>query len=158
LSGLITVNGQPGQFLSSFRPGGSESDGVLGAGLQWDIGPLTLGATFRSPGYKISSSALVTYESTILTAQSPSSAFMRDDTGAFQYKHPLAASLGIAARFGDVQVEADVRYHAASGTYPLYTPGKPLQVVTQDAGGATTATTQQLSPVPYGADQVFNVS
>src|SRR5262249_49393146 len=117
LSGLTSFGGQSGEFLSSFRTRGAEWDGVFGAGVQWDIVPgLTAGAGFRTPGVRISSSVLVTYESGILTPPTASSSFLRDQAGAFEYRLPVQASLGIAWHSGAFQIEGDVRYHAATGT------------------------------------------
>ncbi len=159
LSGLVTVAGQPGQFLSSLRGGGNEWDGVIGAGVQWDVTPRwTIGAAVRSPGLRITAGSLVTYESSILTSPGPTSAFFRDDTGRFEYKEPFAASLGVAARFGDAQLEADVRYHAGTGTYDLYRSSAQLQVLTHNPGGSTSSSAQPMSPITYAGKRVWNGS
>jgi hypothetical protein len=159
LSGLTSVNGQPGQFLATMRAGGNEWDMVLGVGVQWDVvAGLTLGAVIRSPGIPIGNGSLVTYESSVLTAQSPTTSFLRDDQGTFAYKLPLEASLGVSYRFGSAQLEGDVRYHEATGKYDFWRPSLPLRVTTLNPNGTTTATTQGLAPVTYEATRVWNAS
>jgi hypothetical protein len=159
LSGVITTGGSSGQFLSTLRANGEEWDLVFGAGVQWDVSArLRVGALVRSPGLRIASGSLVTYESSVLAATlPPQTSFFRDDTGAFQYKLPLEASVGIACDFGHAQVEADVRYHDSVATYDFYRTNVPLQITTLSAG-TTSVTTQPLPPFQYSARRVVNVS
>src|SRR5262249_26835722 len=85
-SGLLSLGGQPAQFLSTIRANDSEWDIILGLGAQWDIvGGLTIGVLVRSPGFRLTSSSLVTYESSLLTT-TPVVSFFRDENGEFRYK------------------------------------------------------------------------
>ena len=159
LSGLLTGADQPGQFLSTLRAYGNEWDGIVGAGLQWDVlAGLTMGFTVRSPGLRMSAGSLVTYESASVTPQSPTTSFLRDEGGHFEYKQTLQTSLGIAYRFGGAQIETDLRYHAGTGSYEFYRPNSLLQVTSQNPAGGATTTTQPLSPIRYDASPVWNVS
>jgi hypothetical protein len=160
LSGLVTENGSPGHFLGSIRASGNEWDMVFGIGVQWDVmAGLTLGAVVRSPGIRLTSSSLVTYESSEIAPGEPAmSGFFRDDAGHFAYRLPLEASAGIAYRFGAAEIEADVRFHDATGRYDFYRSSVPLQVTTQFANGSTSASTQPAPTLTYAARRVVNAA
>ena len=129
-SGLLSLAGQPGQFLSTLRATGNEWDVIFGLGAQWDILPaLTLGVLVRSPGLRIGNGSLVTYESSLLRPGAPTTSFFRDQNGQFQYKQPWEASLGIAYRFGVAELEADLRFHDAVSSYSFYHSNEPLQIL-----------------------------
>jgi hypothetical protein len=160
LSGLVAVGGNPGQFTSSLRASGNQWDMVFGLGVQWDVvAGLTLGAVVRSPGIRVTSGSLVTYEATeLVPGQAPTSAFFRDETGRFEYRLPLEASFGIAYRFGGAQVEGDLRFHDATGGYDFFRPSVPVRVTTQNPDGSTSASTQPAPTLRYAARRVFNAS
>ena len=158
-SGLLSLAGQPGQFLSTLRATGNEWDVIFGLGAQWDILPaLTLGVLVRSPGLRIGNGSLVTYESSLLRPGAPTTSFFRDENGQFQYKQPWEASLGIAYRFGVAQLEADLRYHDALSSYAFYQSSVPLQVVVQNPDGTTSASTQPIPTFTYSARRVYNAA
>jgi len=162
LSGGVTDStGNPGQFVSTLRANGNEWDMVFGVGVQWDVlAGLTVGATIRSPGIKLTSSAVVTYESSQLASvstQQTNATFLHDESGQFEYKLPAEVGIGIAYRFPNGQVEADLRYHDAVSRYDFYRPSAPL-LVTSQTGSTTTQSTQPLAPITYAARRVFNGS
>jgi len=158
-SGLLSLAGQPGQFLSTLRATGNEWDVIFGLGAQWDILPaLTLGVLVRSPGLRIGNGSLVTYESSLLRPGAPTTSFFRDENGQFQYKQPWEASLGIAYRFGVAQLEADLRYHDALSSYAFYQSSVPLQVVVQNPDGTTSTSTQPIPTFTYSARRVYNAA
>lgn len=157
LSGGISPDGQPGQFLSTLRTDGSDSAVVFGIGAQVDVAAgLTVGALVRPPGIRIGGSSLVTQESTLVQAASATSTFFRDDQGTFQYKMPLEASVGLAYRFGAVELEFDLRYHDAVSQYDFYRSAVPYQVFTQRPDGTASVTTQPPPLVKYSSRRVYN--
>jgi hypothetical protein len=160
LSALVSENGSPGQFVGSIRSSGNQWDMVFGVGAQWDVvAGLTLGAVVRSPGIRVTSGSLVTYEASVIAAgQTATSAFFRDENGRFEYKLPLEASFGIAYRFGSAQVEGDLRYHDATGTYDFYRSSSTVRVTTQHPDGSTSFSTQPAPTLSYSARRVFNAS
>lgn len=158
LSGATSPQGQAGQFLSTLRTNGTDNAIVFALGAQWDVAPgLTVGALVRPPGLRLGGSSLLTQESSFVQATTGSSTFtfFRDDAGTFQYKLPLEASMGVAYRFGIVELEFDLRYHQAVSQYDVYRSNVPYQVLTQTAG-ATTTTTEPPPVVTYAARHVFN--
>jgi hypothetical protein len=158
-SGQVSVGGQPGQFLSTLRASGDEWDVLFTLGAQWDIVQgLTVGALVRSPGLRIGSGSLVTYESSILSPNAPTTSFFRDENGQFQYKQPWEASLGIAYRFGIAELEADLRYHDAVSSYAFYQSSVPIQLLVQNPDGTTSTSTQPIPTVNYSARRVYNAA
>ena len=159
LSGQLSLGGQQGHFLSTLRATGDEWDMIFGFGAQWDIVKgLTLGVVVRSPGVRIGNGSLVTYESSFLRPSSPTSSFFRDQNGQFQYKQPWEASLGIAYRFGVAELEADLRYHDAVGSYAFYQSSVPVQLLVQNPDGSTSTSTQPLPTTTYSARRVYNAA
>jgi hypothetical protein len=159
LSGLLSLGGQPGQFLSTLRANANEWDVLFTLGAQWDIAQgLTLGVLFRSPGLRLGGGSLLTYESSLLRPAAPTSSFFRDENGQFQYKLPWEASLGIAYRFGNAELEADLRYHDALSSYALYQSSLPIQIVVQNPDGTTSTSTQPAPTPTYSARRVYNVA
>jgi len=158
-SGQLSLGGQPGQFLSTLRANGNEWDVLFTLGVQWEvIRGLTLGALVRSPGLRIGSGSLLTYESSFLRPNAPTSSFLRDENGQFQYKQPWEASLGIAYRFGVAELEADLRYHDAVGSYTFYQTGVPIQLVVHNPDGTTSTSTQPAPTVTFSARRVYNAA
>ena len=159
LSGVTTLSGQPGQFLSTLRANGSVYHLVLSAGAQWDVtSQLKVGALVRTPGMRLLSSSLMTYESAVERPGAATSAYFRDEGGAFQYKLPLEASAGVAYRLGPVEAEIDVRYHGSAGQYTMYRSTSPLVVQAQNPNGTTTTSTEPFPPIQYSSRQVVNVA
>jgi len=158
LSGNTSPAGQPGQFLSTLRANGSDYAILFTFGAQWDVlAGLTVGAVVRPPGIHVGATSLVTQESSFVQPTSGTSTYFRDENGAFRYKLPAEASLGVAYRFTNVEFEIDVRYHDAVSQYDFYRSKVPYQVLTQ-ANGTTSFTTQPPPVVTYAARRVFNVA
>jgi len=158
-SGQVSIGGQPGQFLSTLRASGDQWDMIFTLGAQWEIvHGLTVGALVRSAGLRIGSGSLLTYESSLVRPVAPTSSFFRDENGQFQYKQPWEASLGIAYHFGDVELEADLRYHDAVSSYAFYQSSVPLQLIVQNPDGTTSTSTQPIPTVSYSARRVYNAA
>lgn len=159
LSGDTLSSGQPAHFLSTLRASGSIYHLVLSAGAQWDVTPqLKVGALVRAPGLRLGASSLVTYESAVERPGATTSAYFRDESGAFQYMLPLELSAGVAYRLGPVQAEIDARYHRSAGQYTLYRSTHPLIVQTQNPGGTTTTSNEPFPATQYSSRQVLNVA
>jgi hypothetical protein len=159
LSGLLSLGGQPGHFLSTLRAEGDEWDVIFTLGAQWEIlRGLTVGALVRSSGLRIGSGSLLTYESAFLRPDAPTSSFFRDENGQFQYKQPWEASLGIAYHFGIAELEADLRFHDAVSPYAFYHSDVPLQILVQNPDGTITTSTQPAPSITYSARRVYNVA
>lgn len=157
VSGQLNSPSGPDFFLSSIGTSGTEWDVVPGLSAQWDVWPwLTVAARGSAPGVKLGSSSLVTYQGNEPRPGASISYFFRDDGGAFRFKRPWDASAGVAFRFGPTQFEADVRYHAAIGTYDLYRSTKPLEVITHHPDGTTTSSSTAGPTLVYAAQQVTN--
>jgi hypothetical protein len=158
-SGLVSLSGQPAQFLSTIRASGNQLDMIFVLGAQWDIvGGLTIGALVRSPGYRLGGGSLVTYESGFLHPTTPTFSFFRDENGQFRYKQPWEASLGIAYRFGIAQLEADLRYHDGLGSYAFYRSNVPIQLLVQNPDNTTSTSTQPFPTLTHSARRVYNVA
>ncbi|HZZ85877.1 MAG TPA: hypothetical protein VFE30_15185 [Anaeromyxobacteraceae bacterium] len=158
-SGLAPISGRSVQFVSVLRASGEIQHLALSAGVQWDVAPqLTLAAVVRAPGLRLSSGSLVTYESASQGSGLATSAYFRDDGGAFEYKLPLELSAGAACRLGAVQAEVDVRYHASAGQYTFYRSARPLQVTTQAPDGSTSQSVQPFAALTYSSRAVTNVA
>jgi hypothetical protein len=159
LSGDTTPPGQPSRFLSTLRGSGSIYHLVVSAGVQWDVTPQwKLGALVRAPGLRLLSNSLFTYESAVEGPGVATSAYFRDEGGAFRYTLPLELSAGVACRLGPVQAEVDVRYHRSAGQYTMYRSSRPLIVQAQNADGTTTASTEPFPSIEYSSRQVVNVA
>ena len=156
LSGATSPAGQPGQFLSTLRANGTDYSIVFGFGAQWDVlAGLTVGAVVRPPGLHVTNSSLVTQESSLVQAASATSTYFRDDNGAFRYKLPAEASVGVSYRFENVELEGDLRYHDSVSQYDFYRSNVPVQVLTQ-ANGTSSVTTQAPPVLTNSARRVFN--
>jgi len=157
LSGAVSPQGLPGQFLSTLRTNGTDRSIVFAVGAQWDVSSaITLGAVFRPPGIRLGGSSLVDQESSLVQAASSTSTYFRDENGSFAYKLPAEASVGLSYRVGSVELEFDLRYHDAVSQYDFYRSNVPYQVLTQNANGTTSTTTQPPPLVTYSARRVFN--
>ena len=159
LSGEVTPSGQSSHFLSTLRASGSSYHLAVSAGVQWDVtSKLTVGALVRAPGLRLLSTSVFTYESAVESPGTATSAYFRDEGGAFQYVLPLEVSAGVAYRLGPVQAEIDVRYHGSAGQYTMYRSTRPLIVQTRNADGTTTTSSEPFPAVQYSAQHVVNVA
>jgi len=159
LSGELAAAPAPSHFLSTLRASGSVYHVVASVGAQWDVtSQLTLGALVRAPGLHLSSSSLSTYESAVVRPGVATSAYFRDEGGAFQYKLPVEVSAGAAYRLGPVQAEIDVRYHGSAGQYAMYRSTRPLIVQSQNPDGTTTTSTEPFPAIEYSSRHVVNVA
>ena len=158
-SGLLSLDNQPGQFLSTLRADAYQLDMLFVLGAQWDIvRGLTVGVLLRSSGLRLSGGSVMTYESSFLRATAPTTSFFRDENAEFRYKQPLEASLGIAYRLGIAQLEADLRFHNAVSSYAFFKSNVPIQLLTQNPDGTLSTSTQPAPTLTYAARRVFNVA
>ncbi|HET9598191.1 MAG TPA: hypothetical protein VFP65_21570 [Anaeromyxobacteraceae bacterium] len=159
VSGALTSEGQPSQFMQTIRSNGTDSALLFTVGAQWDVARgVTVGMYFRPPGLELWNSSLVTTESANIGATSSSGEYFRDEGGIFRYKLPLEAGIGAAYSFGVFELEGDLRYHEAVAQYTLYQSNVPFQVLTASSNAPNTITTASPPLVKYAAKRVFNVA
>jgi hypothetical protein len=158
LSGEITDATTSRATLRTLAASGSTLHvrGVVGA--QWDaLSWLKLGATFRTPGLKLTSTGSFQYEALTNGLNGTRQVFFQDPSPQFQYKVPLEVGLGAALEFGPFGIEVDVRWHDGTDTYQLYTSTVNARVV--DTTSGTPVTTEVPLPgIPYRARQTWNGS
>jgi hypothetical protein len=158
-SGNVLVSGQPVPFLSTVRANVNVWDLVFSGGVQWDVTKdLTLGAVVTTPGLRITSGSLVTYQATLTQPGATSDSFFRDDSASADYKLPVAVGLGLAYKFGPAQAEIDFRYHGGTGSYALYHSDRPIQLSVHNADGTITNSTQPFPDSTFSGRRIVNVS
>lgn len=159
ISGELPASGEPSHFLSTLRANGSIYHLVVSAGAQWDVTPrLKVGALVRAPGVRLLSQSLFTYESAVERTGAATSAYFRDDGGAFLYELPLEVSAGVAYRLGPAEAELDVRYHRGAGQYAMYRSTRPLIVRSQNPDGTITTSTEPFPEIRYSTRRLVNVA
>jgi len=159
ISGALAASGDQTHFLSTLRATGSVYHLVVSIGAQWDVtSQLKLGALVRTPGVRLLSHSLFTYESAVEGPGTATSAYFRDENGAFRYELPLEVSAGVSYRLGPAQAELDVRYHQGAGQYTMYRSARPLIVQTHDADGTTRTSTEPFPAIEYSTRYVVNVA
>jgi hypothetical protein len=142
----LSLGGYAFQFISSL--------GVQYEALPW----LNLGAVVRSPSARIFGNAWLDYESLITTMQGTQQVHFKSTSGDYEFVHPLEVDLGAAlkSRRG-AELEVDLRWHMASGTYALTTfPAQKASVVTTPIGGPPSTVTAQFPDLRFGTRMLFN--
>ncbi|HET7423512.1 MAG TPA: hypothetical protein VFJ92_08120, partial [Gemmatimonadales bacterium] len=141
-----------------------ETDGNVGnllvtGSAQFDVGErVRLGAIVTAPGVRVAGSSRVTYQNSVFRGAESRDIAFRDDEMTFDYKPPLLAGVGAAARFGRAEVEVDVRYHGARDAYVLFSSEVPATLVTTDAAGTPTEGTLAFADIVEETKAVTNVS
>jgi len=141
-----------------------ETDGNVGnllvtGSAQFDLGErVRLGAIITAPGVRVTGSSRVTYQNSVFRGAESRDIAFRDDELTFDYKPPLLAGVGAAARFGQAEVEVDVRYHGTRDAYVLFSSEVPATLVTTDAAGTPTEGTLAFADVVEETKAVTNVS
>jgi hypothetical protein len=126
----ISANTQ--QLISSF-------------GVQFDAAPwLGLGAVLRPPSVRILGASSLTYDGILNTTQEQQVHFQND--GSFEFRMPLELDLGASTHLGRLNVEANLFWHQASGTYALFSSSQTLRLVTAPPGGASPTVTSLAFP------------
>ena len=155
---LLTPTGAS-TALRNFETDGSTDGLLVSAGVQADVGSgISLGALVTAPGVRIGGSSRVTYQATAFSGAVSRDLAFRDDQTEFDYRLPLAATVGAAIRFGKAEVEFDLRYHGTRDRYVLYSSAIPAALVTTDAAGAPTQSTLAFADVTEETKAVYNLA
>ncbi len=145
--------------ITTISMGGYAFQYISSLGVQYDANPwLNLGAVVRSPSAHLFGSAWLNYESLVTTSTGTQQVHFKSTSGDYEFLHPLEVDLGGAVKFArGAEVELDVRWHMASGTYALASfPAQSFSVVTTPNGGAPSTVTGPFPDVKFGTRMLFN--
>jgi long-subunit fatty acid transport protein len=146
-------------FLRTLEGRGSAWNLTGNLGVQWDVtANLVLGALVQFPGLKVLRSGRLTYQNVDNNGSPWSQAFFDDQSATFDYRLPLAVSMGLAWRSKAFEVEVDVRYYSAIGDYTLFASDQPVVVTTTGPTGLPVVTNTPFPGVTNGAKAVWNVA
>ena len=159
LSDRLLTEGVATTGFRNFETDGNVGNLVVTGSAQVDLGErVRLGALVTAPGVRITGSSRVTYQNSVFRGAESRDIAFRDDEMTFDYKPPLLAGIGAAARFGQAEVEVDVRYHGSRDTYVLFSSDVPAALVTTDATGTATEGTLAFGDIVEQTKAVTNVS
>jgi hypothetical protein len=85
----------------------------------------------------------VTYDAIANTSQEQQLHFRGG--GSFEFRQPLQIDFGATTQFGPVNVELNLFWHQASGTYTVFSSSDTMRLVTAMAGG----TSPMVTNVPF---------
>jgi long-subunit fatty acid transport protein len=152
---VLSTTSQANQIRSS-QVSASSVGALLGLGAQYDISEhWKTGLSIRSPSVRLWGSSKINYESLSSSGGQTSDSNFYDDSAFFRYRLPLAANLGIAYVKPGFEIEVDLRYHSAIGTYTMFSSNQAIATST-NAGGAPTTTDQPLSDIETSFRNVVN--
>ena len=163
-STAVTTNAGINGSVRTLALSGNTTHVLASLSTQWDPVPwLSLGAVVKTPGLRIVGGGSLTYEAQLTQQgttgpQQVTQTFLRDTNASFNYRIPLELDGGVAVRFGRVELELDLRWHQASGTYVALASSTPGQVVTTSAGSAPLVTNTPFPPQIWGTLGILNAS
>jgi len=118
---------------------------VSSAGVQFDaLKWLSVGAVVRPPAVKVLGVSTLTYDGILNGSQVQQE--HTQGNGSFEFRQPLQINFGAAAQIGKVNLEVDVFWHQASGTYTLLGSPGALRLVTAAPGGSAPVVTNAVFP------------
>jgi hypothetical protein len=118
---------------------------VSAVGVQWETTSwLSLGLVLRPPAVRLFGSGTVTYDGVLNTGTEQQAHFQSD--GPFEFRQPLEIELGVATHYDKLNIELNLFWHQASGTYTLFHPNDPLRLVTAQPGGTSPMITSVVFP------------
>ena len=164
LSTAVTTDSSISSSVRTLAFSGNTTHVLAVLSTQWEpFRWLSVGAVVKTPGLRILSGGSLSYQSQVTQQgstgpQQVTETFLRDTDANFDYRMPLELDGGIAVRFGRVEVELDLRWHQASGTYVAFSTSTPGQVVTTSAGSAPLVTSTPFPPQVWGTVAVLNGS
>jgi len=145
--------------IRSFVTDGNTTQLLFGGGIQYDLTPkFTVGALVVSPGLRVGGSSKIEFQNSVFTGAGSREVAFRDEVATFRYKIPLRISAGIAARFGQFELEGDLKYHSGEGPYDLLTSDSLANVLTTDASGVPSLATLNFAPVVENFKAVYNLA
>jgi len=126
----ITANTQ--QFVSSV---GTQLDV-----LKW----LSVGAVVRPPAVKLLGESTLSYDG-ILNSNQEQQEHVQGN-GSFEFRQPLQINVGASASVGKMNLEVDLFWHQASGTYTLLGSPGTLRLVSAVPGGSAPIVANTIFP------------
>jgi hypothetical protein len=132
---------------------------IAGGGVQYDPFPwLSVGAVVRSPSVRVFGNSGLSYDSLVTTPQGQQQLHFKSTSGSYEFFHPLEIDLGGAVTFArGAELEIDLRWHMASGTYNLANfPNQTFTVVTTPSGGVPATVTTAFPPLLFGTRALLN--
>lgn len=145
-----------GNQTRSLQVSASSVGALLGLGAQYDISDrLRAGLSIRTPSVRLWGSSKINYDSLSSTGGQTTNTNFYDDSAFFRYRLPLAVNLGIGYSAPGFEIEADLRYHSAVGTYTMFSSDQPI-VTSSNTGGAPTTSSQSLSDIETSFRNVVN--
>jgi hypothetical protein len=145
--------------LRSFVTDGNTTQLLFGGGVQYDLSPkLAVGALVVSPGLRLGGSSKIEFQNSVFTGAGSREVTFRDEDATFRYKIPLRITAGAAARLGQFELEADLKFHAKESSYELLTSDSLANVLVTDVNGIPTLSTLAFAPVVEEARAVYNLA
>ena len=124
---------------------------------QWAPLPwLALGAVLRMPGVRLGGMSDIQFEELNGGAAGIENASLMDDGARFEFRSPLELDVAVALLLREWELEVDVRYHAATGTYTMFASNQPIRTVSAPPGGPAVET--PFGGLQYQGRAVFNVA
>jgi hypothetical protein len=152
---LLSSTSQANQIRSSLVSASSVGM-LLGLGVQYDISERwKAGLSIRTPSLRLWGSSKINSENLNSSGGQTTDTSFYDDSAYFRYRLPLAANLGIGYIGHGFEVEADLRYHSAVGTYTMFKSDQPI-VTSSNSGGAPTTSSQSFSDIETSFRNVVN--
>ncbi len=100
---------------------------VVTGGVQWDPGPhVRVGAHFTLPSLRLFGSSSNIYRGADLSGGRGVLLEFSDSSVAFRYRQPFSLSAGVAWTFERGAIEFDVKQHAGTGRYNVFTTDQPV--------------------------------
>ncbi len=118
---------------------------ISSLGVQYDVAPwLGLGAVLRPPSVKILGASQITYDGILNTTSEQQVHFQSG--GSFEFRQPLQLDIGATTQLGALNIELNLFWHQASGTYALFGSSSTLRLVTAPPGGGSPMVTNLAFP------------
>jgi hypothetical protein len=143
----------------TYTSDGSTAGARVTVGMQWDISSRwSLGALIASPSVRLWGSSLLTYDASVTGRSGVGDLYYRDDSARFEYRDPLRVTAGLAWHTQRAALEADLRYHGASGSYSLLASDARGRVTVVPAGAAPTSSDVTYRDTPFEARALWNAA
>ena len=132
---------------------------LIAGGMQFDFSEdVSLGLRIVAPSIRFSGTSRIGYQASLFTGNSGADVFFREEEARFEYKYPLEIDAGLAVKFGDAAVEADVKYHGKVSDYAIYSTSAASQSTTIDSNGIPTVSYLPFGETMNSAREVVNLA
>ena len=137
---------------------GSTNGMQFTVGAQVDIGSgLMFGAKVVTPSLRLGGKSKVQFNDSEYSNDGTSERLFNDDAARFEYQIPLQLAGGIAFRHPKVEGEVNVRYHAGTDPFDLYSSDVNSLVIVTSPGGPPAMTDAPCGPIVEQWKSVVNV-